>query len=43
VIGSAGEPPIDELHAADFNDPVLLFDFEPGGFRIEDDLAHLKD
>ena len=38
--GSAGEPPIEKLHTADFNDAVLLFDFEAGGFRIENDLAH---
>ena len=42
VVGSPREPAIDEFNAADFNDPVLQFDFEPGGFRIENDLAHLK-
>jgi hypothetical protein len=42
VIGSAGKAPIEEFHAADLNDSVLLFDFQPGGFRIEHDLAHLK-
>ena len=33
---------LNELHAADFDDAVLLLDFEPGGFRIENDLAHLQ-
>ena len=42
MVGPPGEPPVAEFHAADFNDPVLLFDFEPGGFRVENDLAHLK-
>jgi hypothetical protein len=40
VKGSAGEPPIEEFHAADFDDPVPLFDFQPRGLRIQDDLAH---
>jgi hypothetical protein len=37
---SAGEPPIEQFHAADFNDPVLLFDFQTRGLRIEHDLTH---
>jgi hypothetical protein len=40
MIGAAGEPPIDELHAADLDDPVLLLDLEAGGLGVEDDLAH---
>jgi hypothetical protein len=40
VIGSAGESSIEELHAAYLDDSVLLFDFEPRGFRIQHDLAH---
>jgi hypothetical protein len=40
VKSSAGEPPIEEFHAADFDDPVPLFDFQPRGLRIQDDLAH---
>jgi hypothetical protein len=41
VKGFSGEAPIEELHAAYFNDAVILFDFKAGGFRIENDLAHL--
>ncbi len=38
--GAAGEAPVEELHATDFDDAVLLLDLEPRGFRIENDLAH---
>ena len=42
MVGSPGEPAVENLHAADFDDAVLLFDFQAGGFRIKNDLAHLK-
>jgi hypothetical protein len=37
---AAGETAIENLHAADLDDPVLLFDLEAGGFSIENDLTH---
>ncbi len=40
VKGAAGQPPIEELHAADFDDAMLLFDFEARGLGIENDLPH---
>ena len=40
--GSAGEAAIEQLDAADFNDPVLLLNLETRGFRIENDLPHLN-
>src|ERR1700719_2401833 len=40
VEASAGQTPIEQLHAAYFDDAVLLFDFETRGFSIENDLAH---
>jgi hypothetical protein len=36
----AGQPPIEDLHAADFNDAMVLLNLETGGFRIKNDLAH---
>ena len=41
--GAAGEPAVDQLHAADLNDAVLLLDFQSRGFSIENDLTHLSD
>ncbi len=40
VEASAGQAPIEQLHATDFDDAVLLFDFKTRGFRIENDLTH---
>jgi hypothetical protein len=40
VEASAGQAPIEQLHATDFDDTVLLFNFKTGGFSIENDLAH---
>jgi hypothetical protein len=34
------QPAIHEFDAADLDDAMLLLDFQAGGFRIEDDLAH---
>ncbi len=42
VEGSARQPPVEDLHAADFDDAVRLLDLEARGFRIQYDLAHLK-
>ena len=39
--GLARETPIEQFHAADLDDAVLVFHFEAGGFRIENDLAHV--
>jgi hypothetical protein len=35
-----GEPAVENFNAADFDDPMVLFDFEARGFRIENDLTH---
>jgi hypothetical protein len=40
VEGAARQAPVKELHAANFDDAVRLLNFEPGGFRIENDLTH---
>src|ERR1700678_1496492 len=41
VIRSAGKAAIQDLHGADFDPAVLMFDFQSRGFRLEYDLAHL--
>ena len=38
---SAGQTAVEQLDAADLDDPVFLLHFEAGGFRIEDNLTHL--
>ena len=38
--GAPREPAIEEFDAADFDDAMLLLDFEAGGFRVENDLPH---
>ena len=42
VEGSARQTPVKELHATDFDDAMLLLNFEPRCFRIENDLPHFK-
>jgi hypothetical protein len=37
---AARDAPVDEFDAADFDDAMLLLDFEPRGFGVEHDLAH---
>ncbi len=39
LIAVIARPPVDQLHAADFNDPVALGRFEAGGFSVENYLA----
>lgn len=34
-------PPVNRLHATDFNNPVAFGGFEAGGFGVENDLSHL--
>ena len=36
----AGREAVDELDAADLDQPIALKGIEPGGFGIEHDLAH---
>ncbi len=36
----AGRKPVDQLDAADLDQPVALIGIEPGGFGVEHDLAH---
>jgi hypothetical protein len=40
VIAVSSEPAIDQLHAADLDDPVPLGRVEPGRFGVQHDLAH---
>jgi len=37
----AGEPPVQQLDAADFDDAVARAGVQAGGFGIENDLAHV--
>jgi len=39
---AAGQPAVEQLHAADLDDAVIMLDFEAGGFRVEDDLTHQR-
>lgn len=40
LVAVIARPPVDQLHTADFNDPVALGRFEAGGFSVENYLAH---
>ena len=40
--GPARQAAVEQLHATDFDDAVLLLNFEPRGFCIENDLPHSK-
>ena len=39
---ASGEPPVEHLDAADFDDSMQLFDFKARGFGIENDLPHQR-
>jgi hypothetical protein len=40
VEGASRGTAIDQLDAADFDDAMVQFELEAGGFGIENDLAH---
>mgnify|MGYP000632613113 CR=1 FL=1 len=42
LVGAAGGPALDQLHAADFDHPVTFLPLQTGGFGVEDDLSHAR-
>src|ERR1700742_5214124 len=42
VKSSSGQAAIEQFHAANLNDAVLLLNLQSGGLGIENDLAHPK-
>ena len=43
VEGLAGRDVVEQLDAADLDDPVAVGRVEAGGFGVEDDLAHIRE
>jgi hypothetical protein len=39
LVATTDGAPIDQFHTANFNNAVALFDFNAGGFGIENDLS----